>query len=674
MFGSSRFASLARHFGLVPEWFGLVLEWFRIRRHPAAKKTESRPAPHHTASPSRRGLNRAAVSLGVLLGFGWFSAAVSLGAERPNILWIMSEDNSKHYLNHFDPGGASAPNIEAMAADGVTFERAFSCSPVCSVARTTLITSCYAPRIGTQFHRRMKLAQLPDGVAMFPVYLRQAGYYTTNCRKEDYNAVKNPDPWDESSRQASWKNRPDEATPFFHVRTFTISHESSLHFDRSAMETPTDTDPDSVRLPPYFPDTPTFRYTLARYHDRIKAIDDAVGGIIDELKQAGELENTFVFYFGDHGGVLPRSKGYAYESGLHVPLVVRVPENYRELVSRQPGSRSQAFVEFVDFGPTVLNLAGVQPPEGIDGEAFLGPDVDPAEVDSRNEAFGYADRFDEKYDLVRTLRQGHWKYIRNFESFLPDGLQNNYRYRMLAYQQWRKRHRAGKLNAVQSQFYQPKPIEALYDLRADPHEVHNLAQDPEHAEQLNQMRRRLTERLQGMPDLSFYPESVLFEQAMSNPVAFGQDHQQAIARLIDTAMLATEPFEQAEPKLKAALRDDDAWIRYWGLVSCSNFADRAASLAPLARDRLDDREPLVAARAAEFLAILGAEDPRPNLYRAIAEADNEPEALRMLNTAVLVHDHLDPSWPIDPGKIEFHFELDKNNQLQRRLDYLRESR
>lgn len=615
----------------------------------------------------------AIVPLGVFLALGGFAAPASLAAERPNVVWIMSEDNSKHYLKHFSAGGAAAPNIEKMASQGVTFDRAFSCSPVCSVARTTLITSCYAPCVGTQFHRRSKRAELPEGLAMFPVYLRQAGYYTTNRRKEDYNAVKDPDPWDESSGRASWKNRPDASTPFFHVQTFTMSHESSLHFDRREMQTPTETDPASVELQPYFPDTPTFRYTRARYHDRMKTIDDAVGGILEELKQAGELENTFVFYFGDHGGVLPRSKGYAYESGLHVPLVVRIPENFQDVTGRERGSRTDGFVEFVDFGPTVLNLAGVQPPKGIDGQPFLGSGVDPEEVDSRNEAFGYADRFDEKYDLVRTLRQGRWKYTRNFESFLPDGLQNNYRYRMLAYSQWRDLHQAGKLNAVQSQFFEAKPIEALYDLQNDPHEVQNLADDPQHAERLKQLRSRVVERLKAMPDLSFYPESVLFDRAMSDPVAFGQQHQNRIAEFIDTAMLATEPYEQAEPMLKSALRSESPWIRYWGLVSCSNFADQAASLEPLARERLKDLEPLVAARAAEFLAILGAEDPRPMLYRAIGRSSNEPEALRMLNIAVYIHDHLDDAWSINPAKIEFGFERNKNDQLQRRLDYLKQS-
>lgn len=136
-------------------------------------------------------------------------------ASRPNIVWIMSEDNSKHYLKHFDETGVETPAIEAMAAHGITFDRAFSNAPVCSTARTTLITGCYGPRIGTQFHRRTELATLPEGVEMFPAWLRKSGYYTTNSSKEDYNAKKRMEPWDDSSRKASWKNRPSNETPFF---------------------------------------------------------------------------------------------------------------------------------------------------------------------------------------------------------------------------------------------------------------------------------------------------------------------------------------------------------------------------------------------------------------------------------------------------------------------------
>ncbi|WP_235908711.1 sulfatase-like hydrolase/transferase [Roseiconus nitratireducens] len=608
-----------------------------------------------------------ALVLGVAADQG--AVATADDAQRPNVVWIMSEDNSADYLRHFGPNGAPAPQIEAMADHGITFNHAFSNAPVCSVARTTLITACYAPRIGTQFHRRHTLAHLPPGLKMFPAYLRQAGYYTTNNSKEDYNAVRGDDVWDDSSRKASWKNRPTESTPFFHVQTYTQSHESQLHFSEKQMSVPTDTDPESVHLQKYFPDTPTFRYTRARYHDRIQQIDGLVGGLLDQLRQDGVLEQTFVFYFGDHGGVLPRSKGYAYESGLHVPLVIRVPEDFRELAGRDLGSRTDGFVEFVDFGPTVLNLAGVEQPEEVDGRPFLGPGVDPAEVDSRDETLGYADRFDEKYDLVRTLRIGDFKYIRNFEPFYPDALQNNYRYKSLAYQEWRELNAAGKLTGAAKQFFAPKAAEALYDLSSDPDEVNNLAADPQHADRLQQMRAQLDDRLKSMPDLSFLTEAVMVDSALENPITFGQSHIAQIAAYIDTVNLALLPPEDALPQLEVALQSEDPWQRYWALVACSSLGDSVKSLVPMIENLLLDVEPLVVMRAVEYLAVHSDVDTLGFLYRSLSRATNEPEALRMLNTIVYLQDY--HGYEVDPQKFQFIIPVNPKGQLVRRLEYLR---
>ena len=593
-------------------------------------------------------------------------------ADRPNIVWIMSEDNSADYLRHFDPAGAPAPNIEALAAHGVTFDRAFSNAPVCSVARTTLITGCYAPRIGTQFHRRHVAMPMPEDLQMFPAYLRAAGYYTTNNSKEDYNAVKGSDVWSESSRKASWRNRPDASMPFFHVQTFADSHESRLHFSEAQMKEKTVTDPADVKLQDYFPDTPLFRYTRARYHDRMMKIDELVGGVIDQLREDDQLENTFVFYFGDHGGVLPRSKGYLYESGLHVPLVVRVPQRFQSLAARQLGSRTKGFVEFVDFGPTVLSLAGLEQPEGVDGKPFLGIDADPDKVDRRDEAFGYADRFDEKYELVRSLRIGDFKYIRNFESFYPDGLQNNYRYKCLAYQQWRELHQQGKLTGAAKQFYEAKAPEALYDLAADPYEINNLASNPEHAQQLKMMRDQLDDRLKSLPDLSFVIEAVMVDEAINNPTVFGESHSGQITKYIDTVNLALMPSEQALPGIQAALDDADPWVRYWALVACSSLGEAAKPLIPAIEKFLVDVEPLVVMRAVEYLAVHSDIDTLPFLYRSLQRATNEPELLQMLNTIVFLHDF--HGYEVDPDKFQFLpvlLPIDPKGEVIRRLQYLK---
>jgi uncharacterized sulfatase len=570
-------------------------------------------------------------------------ATVNLrAADRPNVVWIVSEDNSVHYLKHFFEGGAAAPNIEALAKNGLTFDNAFSNAPVCSVARTTLATACYGPRIGTQFHRRYQLAPMPDGLKMFPAYLRDAGYYTTNQSKKDYNAVEGEGVWDDSSAKANWRNRTSSDQPFFHMQSHTESHEGRLHFSKESMANDkTSADPATIQLADCFPDTPTFRYTHARYHDCMTSIDDIVGKTIQSLSDDGLLEDTFVFYFGDHGGVLPRGKGYIYESGLHVPLVVRVPANFKHLVDAENGTRVNGFVEFVDFGPTTLRLAGVKVPNQVDGKPFLGNDISMSEVNSRDETYGYADRFDEKYDLVRSIRKGKYQYVRSFQPYLPDGLMNIYRYKMLAYVEWRDLYDNGELTGPTKQFFERKSAEMLFDCEADPHQVVNLADDPKHAATLKDLRGRLQQRMRSMPDLSVYPESYLAANAMENPVAFGQSHKDAIAGLLDIADLMLLPFDEASPQIGSALKSDDAMTRYWAAMVCTAFGDKAKSLTESVKPLLNDTDELVRVRAAEFLGSIRVINPQPTLREIVNTTKNAIVATETLNSVIWFHDFFD---------------------------------
>ena len=591
-------------------------------------------------------------------------------ADQPNFVWLIGEDCSKHFFQLFDDHGAATPRIAALADHGVVFERAFSCSPVCSVARTTLMTSCFAPRIAAQYHRRSQLARLSDGLRLFPAYLRQVGYYTTNRQKKDYNVVESPDVWDESSRQASWRKR-SEDQPFFHMQSFGVSHESSLHFSAEEMRgQETSADPRGVFVPPIHPATPTFRYTYARYHDRIASLDRQIGDVVDDLTQDGLLEETFIFVFGDHGGVLPGSKGYAYETGLHVPLVVRIPDRWSHLVDANLGSRSRGFVSFVDFGPTLLHLAGVEPPAAVDGRPFLGPGVASEEVESRNEALGYADRFDEKIDFVRTLRRGRFKYVRSYQPFNYDALQNNYRYRMLAYQQWRELFQAGDLTPVQQAFFEPRAPEALYDLDADPYETRNLAGDPSFQTTLAELRSLLTGRVKAMPDLSFFPENVIVEGALADPAAFGAARREQLGRLIDVADHQLIPWSEARDRVAASLDSSDPWERYWGLIVCTTHGAEAAELLPAARSIAEgDLEPLVRVRAAEFLALTGGDDPADTVVDALSDATTGPEANLILNSLVMLRDGSpgfefpDVADRIPPQVLEY-------DGVARRLEYL----
>jgi len=590
------------------------------------------------------------------------------GNDQPNFVFIVSEDNSIHYLQHFFEGGAKAPNIEGMAAHGLTFDNAFSNAAVCSVARTTLATGCLAPRIGTQFHRRYEMAPLPEGLKMWSAYLREAGYYATNNSKEDYNAIKTPDTWDASSNRATWRNR-SEGQPFFHMESHTASHEGRLHFSRQTFEeVKTKHDPAQVKLADYHPDTEIFRYTHAHYLDCMTKIDEIVGATLAKLEEDGVLEDTFVFYFGDHGGVLPRGKGYLYDNGVHVPLVVRIPENFKHLVDAEYGARTDGFVSFIDFGPTVLELAGLPVPEQVDGEPFLGAAITKEDLAQRDEVFLYADRFDEKYDLIRSIRKGRFQYMRFYQPHLPDGLNNNYRYKALAYLEWRELYRAGKLEGAPLQFFQPKPVEALFDCEADPHTVNNLAADPAHAATLLELRGLLQARVKNLPDLSFYPESHLAEHAMDNPVAFGRSHKAEIAELIEIADLALLPFEEAQPQIGAALASDNPMHRYWAAMTCASFGKTAAPLAEKATALLEDDELVVRIRAAEFLGLIGHLDPRPVLTQVINESPNAVEVTEALGAVVLFHDMLEGGYRFDVPSLQ---PAAQGADIDDRLNYLK---
>ncbi|MCM4150878.1 DUF229 domain-containing protein [Arenibacter sp. N53] len=588
----------------------------------------------------------------------------------PNIVWITSEDNSKHYQKLFDDNGIPTPNIESLAKEGLIFNRAFSNAPVCSVARSAIISGCYGPRIGAQFHRKMAVVPMPDSLKMFPAYLRRAGYYTTNNSKEDYNIIKSDDVWDESSKKASWKNR-SEKQPFFHVFNIGVSHESSMHFTAQDMESnPTETDINSFKIQPNHPNTQLFKYTNALYRDKIREMDRQVGEIIKELKEEGRLDDTFIFYFGDHGGVLPGSKGYLYETGLHVPMVVHVPKNYRHLVRDKIGSTINGFVSFIDLAPTVLNLAGIDIPKEIDGTAFLGKDIEIEELNSRDETYSYADRFDEKYDVVRAVRKGKYKYIRSYQPFNYDGLMNNYRYKQLAYQEWQTLYHDGKLNEVQSVFFEKRAPEMLFDIDADPYETKNLADDPAYSSTLINMREKLASWVKGMPDLSFYPEHFLIEKAFENPVEFGKIHSNEIQKYIEIADLNLQHFDDAKNSLTTALKSSDPRERYWAIIACSTFGQQANGMESHIREMASqDTELINRVRAAEFLGIVKKLDPSAIMTNSLYESEKPSEALLILNSIVLMNS----------GNYNYKFDikLDKlaktvaeDSEVQLRLKYL----
>ncbi|MDO6436945.1 sulfatase [Cyclobacterium sp. 1_MG-2023] len=585
---------------------------------------------------------------------------------KPNIVFLISEDNSKHFMKLFDSNGVETPNIEKMLQSGLLYPNAFSNAPVCSVARSTLISGTLTTRTGMYLHRKIKIAPMPEGLEMFPAYLRKAGYYTTNNYKKDYNAVEKENVWDNSSKKAAWQNRPDKNQPFFHQETFHESHESRLHFSNDVMANHKVSDnPAQVFLFPQFPNTPLFRYTVAYHRDKIREIDAWVGKKLEELSDSGELENTFVFYFGDHGGVLPGSKGYLFETGLNVPLVVRIPENYKHLSPYKPKERPQAFVSFIDFAPTVLHLAGLEVPKQMDGNPFLGSGLKRASLESRDETYGHADRFDEKYEMLRSIRKGKWKYIRSYQPYYPDGLQNNYRYKMMAFASWRELYKEGQLNTEQAAFFMEKPVERLYNLEDDPYEINNLA--GEEKEILKELRDRLNTWMMEKNDLGFFPENVLVNRALNNPVGFGIKQHKKIKQLIKISEWATADWAEVKDRVIETIMHGEEMERYWAYTVACTFGEKVKPDYHKFPDYESESVPIVQLSAITLSGRVGANNPMPDLIEWLNQSKDPVANLIALNTLVYFKDHTPYGTNFNSDSLQLKVE---NDEVIRRLKYL----
>ncbi len=524
--------------------------------------------------------------------------AMAKSDEKPNILWITSEDNGPQ-LGAYGDDYADTPNIDGLAAKGMIYLNALSTAPVCAPARTTIISGMYPPCLGAEHMRSM--TRLPSNMKMFPCYLRDAGYYCTNNSKEDYNLEKTGQVWDESSRKSHWRKR-KPGQPFFSVFNFTVSHESQL---RKRPHTPVH-DPAKVRVPAYHPDTPEVRRDWAQYYDKITEMDTQVGQILAQLKEDGLAENTIVFYYGDHGSGMPRSKRWPYNSGLHVPMIVHFPEKYKHLAPKgyAPDGQSGRIVGFIDLAPTVLSLAGIEPPAHMQGLAFSGK----YETSEPSFGYGFRGRMDERYDLVRSLRDKRYIYIRNFMPHKIYGQHIDYMFQTPTTQVWKKLYDEGKLEPPKTYFWETKPPEELYDLQNDPDEVNNLADSPDHKKILRKMRKAQKDLAIKICDAGFLPEDEIHRRSEgSTPYEMGHDRKRyPIRKIVATAEKASSLKKDAVPELIQAFQDDDSAVRYWaamGILMREKDGVNAAKKELL--KALSDDSPSVCIIAAQALGQYG---------------------------------------------------------------------
>lgn len=438
-----------------------------------------------------------------------------------NIVWLSVEDMSP-WINPYGDDTVPTPNLNKLAEEGVVYENAFATSPVCAPARSSLITGEYATRIGSMQMRNGRRsgsakpgeydsiplyeALPPAYVRCFPEHLRAAGYYCTNNSKTDYQFTAPVTVWDQSSRRGHWRNRA-EGQPFFAVFNHTGTHESK-GFPRDN-PSPQIVAPEDVSVPPIYPDTPAVRDAMARTYNNIAAMDAWVGQMMKELEDAGLLDNTVVIFFSDHGVGLPRGKRSCFDTGLRVPLIVRYPDGTRA------GQRDERVVEFVDFGPSVLSLAGIEPDQRLDGVPFLGEHAGEA----KTYAFGHGDRFDAIYEQTRTVSDGRFRYTRNLKTDVPYILPVGYREQLPMTAELYALQETGPQSPEQWQIAATtRPAEAFYDSASDPWETNNLIDDPVYAEQIAQMRKALDAWMADTGDLGLIlPETQLVAEHIWPP-------------------------------------------------------------------------------------------------------------------------------------------------------------
>lgn len=554
---------------------------------------------------------------------------------KPNILWITCEDIGPH-LACYDDEYADTPVLDQLATKGMLYRHAWSNAPVCAPARTAIITGMYPPSTGSQHMR--SFTRLPEGIKMYPQFLREAGYYCTNNSKEDYNLAKPGKVWDESSRKAHWKNR-KPGQPFFAIFNFTNTHESKIRTRPHKCVH----DPAEAPLPAYHPDTPEVRLDWAQYYDNITVMDRMVGEKLRELDEAGLANDTIVFFYGDHGSGMPRGKRCAWNSGLGVPMIVYVPEKLRRFASDDyaPGKKSDRLVSFVDLAPTVLSLAGVKPPGYMQGHAFLGQYGAPPQPF----IYGFRGRMDERYDMVRSVRDQRYAYVRNYMPHLPAGQHVQYMFVTPTTSVWKGLFDRGKLTPEQASFWQSRPAEELYDLKNDPDELNNLADSPEHQETLKRMRAAQKKLALQIRDVGFLPESQIHSRSEgSTPYEVGHDQRKyQLAKIMATAEVASSIDPDAVSDLKRAFADEDGAVRYWAALGMLMRGEAAvADARDELRAALADEEPSVRIPAAWALGQHGsAEDLKQALPVLLDLASYDENGLYVSLAALNAIDYLD---------------------------------
>ena len=512
------------------------------------------------------------------------ATATATATERPNIVWISLEDITP-MMGCYDDKYARTPMFDQLAAKGIRYTKAHSIAPVCSTSRSSIITGMYPSSLGTH-HHRSNVGQPPAFVKMLPNLMSDAGYYTTNNAKQDYNigGVR----WHETSKKAHWRNRPDKDQPFFAVFNFGECHSSITKIAEDVivkqrlnrLKSVDFHDPAAAPIPPYHPDVPEFRKSWARYYDSVTQVDYRAGEIIQQLKDDGLWEETIIVVWADHGVGMPRGKHNAWEQGTHVPLIMRFPGKYQHFAPAEVGSVIDGLATLMDLGPSMLAFAGEPTPEWMQGQPLLCRNGK-EDIKYRDFIISMRDRLDSRYEMVRSVRDKRFRYQRNFYPHLPYKPHEDFEFNAPVLKKWVALARDGQLTGPQAMMnLRFKPIEELYDSEHDPHMVNNVIDDPQYAEVVTIMRKRLHDWMLETRDLGILDETETLlrakSQASHRELGLSLDNYK---RMLETAYLQVQG-KAAIPELLARANDPDSGVRFWavlGLVALQSDSDEVVA-------------------------------------------------------------------------------------------------
>ena len=547
------------------------------------------------------------------------SAANNKKKERPNILWVTFEDTSSYEFGCYGNKDVHTPNADSLAAQGIQFMNAWSVAPQSSPARSSLITGCYAPTYGMDVH---PVSYDTPADIFFPQRLREAGYYCTNNSKTHYNSTNNNKAcWDECTKTASYNSpKRGKDQPFFAVFNTVTSHMGrvrTFHTDGRRDYTKEGIYTELLTLPSYVPDLPEVRSDYAGHLEAVQDVDTWLGFFLKDLKDKGLDDNTIIFFFSDHGGCVPRGKGYLYESGLKVPLIAYFPEKWKHLANGKSG-KDNSLVNFTDLGPTVLSLAGVKPTKNMQGKAIFG---EYASKEERKVQFAFAANQLHHFMPVRAVTDGHIKYMRSYIPYRQFALRNYYQWGMPSNKAWDKLVLGNhNTNPDWALTFDTHPAEMLFDLDKDPGELHDLSSSPEYAEVLAKMRNELSNHIRSTHDLGFFLPTSRTGHVLYDVVRKEKYPMEELYKLVEAAGIGDIA---SLPLFEKAIASSHRDMRFWGAVGYAELAHKKQiSQCPQAlADLLKDEDPYVASEAAYAAAYLGK--PQEGIARLINPAKEE---------------------------------------------------